>query len=270
MFVPDSMLFSEQEKYIWIGDSGEEHKNAQYLFADFMHRNIYIKGFASSAPSLIGLSMYHKLIYDIDTLDRKETVVFYDNCFEASKECITYRGKKATSINQDIKKENVVIWGAGITGEYVFRILTDHGVGVKFFVDSNQEKRNGTKFGLPVYMPEQLEEMEDDFTIVEALEQWRQIDKSIEGKWEKRFHFNFLGDILSKPFTCTVNDITKKIFSLTDFSMFHRFEDKKVYIYGNGVIEKEFARYLKLMDYDFGGFLVDEYESNMEGGKNAL
>ena len=82
LLVVNPLLYGEVDKYIWIGVSFEEHRQAQRLFDYLMKRNIYIKGFATNAEALFSLSMYHKKIYDIDTLDETCSMVFFDFYFD--------------------------------------------------------------------------------------------------------------------------------------------------------------------------------------------
>lgn len=263
------LLYSDLDKYIWISDSYEEHRSAQQMFDYLMKRNIYVKGFATNVQSIFHLKMYNKTILDVDTLDRKKNIVFFDTCLGKSDNYVTYNGEWDRIINPNIDKKDVVIWGAGVTGKYACKILVENGIRVKCFVDSNKKAEDTEKCGLQICSPEQLDEFGKDVTVIEALEKWQQLDACIQKKYERRFHFSLRNNIWDK-ITCNVEGVEKNIFCLADFWMFSRFIDKKIYIYGNGVIEKEFAKYLRLMDYDFGGFLVDEIEQGDNENKYPI
>lgn len=256
------LLYSNFEKYILIDDSLEERRNAQCLFDFLLRKHIYINGFASESNALIGLKMYNKRVVDINTLTQ-EQIVFYDTNFRPYETKVKFGIQKARVINTNILKKDIIIWGAGITGDKVFRILEENGLTVKFFVDSNKERHNSYKYDIPIYAPECLENYEKEIILIEALEKWKQLDDDIREKGWERYHFCF--DELLPDITCNVEGTEKKLFSLSYFWMFHRFVDKKVYIYGNGVIEKVFSKYLKLMDYDFVGFLIDDSDENEDG-----
>jgi len=263
------LLYSDLDKYIWISDSYEEHRSAQQMFDYLMKRNIYVKGFATNVQSIFHSKMYNKPILDVDTLDRKKNIVFFDTCLGKSDNYITYNGEWDRIINPNIDKKDVVIWGAGVTGKYACKILVENGIRVKCFVDSNKKAEDTEKCGLQICSQEQLDEFGKDVTVIEALEKWQQLDACIQKKYERRFHFSLRNNIWDK-ITCNVEGVEKNIFCLADFWMFSRFIDKKIYIYGNGVIEKEFAKYLRLMDYDFGGFLVDEIEQGDNENKYPI
>lgn len=50
----------------------------------------------------------------------------------------------AKIINLELNHTNVVIWGSGIMGD-IHIMLTDSGIDVKYFVDSNRVLEGGTK-----------------------------------------------------------------------------------------------------------------------------
>lgn len=259
LLVSNPLLYSGMEKYIWINDTCEEHRYAQFLFDYMLKESIYINGFATDAKSLIGLKMYNKKIFDINTLDMKTSAVFYDPYFKSTDiEAEVGRGYRARVVDPKIRGD-VVIWGAGMAGENAYKILHINEIGVRYFVDSNKKLEGTIKCGLPVHMPDKLDESAEEVTVVEALGKWKEVDDDISGKIEKRFHYS-----LDRPkwnqFTCDDNGIEKYIFTLDQYWTFIFLGDRKVYVYGDGAVEREFVKNLELMDYDFAGFLVDDVD----------
>ncbi len=264
LLVPNPLVYSDLQKYIWIDATHEEHADAQRLFDYMLKREIYIDGFATTAESLINLKMFHKKIVDISTLNNETSVVFYDPYFKSQDVDKEANGRhRARVLNSDFQGNNIVIWGAGITGECACKILYQNGIGVRYFVDSNKELEGMIKCGLPVYTPDKIEQPAEQITIIEALEKWKKLDETICNKYGERFYLS-LENTLWDRIACIVNGVKKDIFCLQKFSMFNYFEDKKVYIYGNGDVERKFAKYLKLLDYNFHGFLIDGTESMKE------
>lgn len=262
LLVPDPLLYEDGlEKYIWISDASDDHRNAQYLFGYLMQNNIYINGFVSESDSIIGLRMYNKKIYDLKSLKQRNAAVFYDTWFSNVWETSEDRGYKARVINPDMGRENIVIWGSGVTGEKTFRLLADAGIQVQFFVDSDKSLAGTVKCGLPVHSPEKLTQ---DCTIIEAMGKWRQLDEEICGRYRKRFHYSlkFIWDRI----TCECGDDEKEVFSLSNFWSCDRFNNKRVYIYGTGAVETAFADCLKLLDYEFAGFLADDGTEGIKDG----
>lgn len=254
LLVPNPLLYSDLKKYVWISDSHEMHKHAQVLFDYLLKKNIYITGFVTDKKTLFGLKMFHKPIFNIDDLDEENTAVFFDPYFthlDISASVDTY---SARIINPKLDHTNVVIWGSGFTGRRAYAALTNSGIDVKYFVDSDRTLDGGEKFGLPIYAPDRLVESENDITIVEALAQWKEVDESIKGKYRNRFHY-CLRDIDGFEFE------ENRLFSLNNYCHFSFFQSSRVYIYGLGTNEKEMAQLLKLLDFDFLGFLIDEDES---------
>ncbi|MBD5521747.1 MAG: hypothetical protein HDR03_11130 [Lachnospiraceae bacterium] len=207
--------------------------------------------------------MYNKRIVDADSLNKELSVVFYNPYLVASDIDKSAKGQKLRILNPDINTEYVVIGGCGVTGETVYKILSDSGMQVQCFVDSNEKLAGMMKCGLPVYTLDRLGKLTENVTIVEAMEKWKSFDESIREICENRFHYSLESNNFRNGITYMDEGVRKSIFSLANFWMFNLFVDKKVYIYGNSNIEKEFAKYLKLMDFDFAGFLVDtEVEEN--------
>lgn len=260
VFVMNPLLYSDSEKYIWIGFSEIEHKEAQRMFVYLLQMNIYIDGFVTSDSKLSGLKMYNKRIIYINEMERKDPVIFYNLCSEYPNSCIDREQQRIKIINPEIDKKNIVIWGAGNTGESAYKLLKNYGVAVKCFVDSNEKLVGMTKCGLAVLAPDQIKGLEKSITVIEAVKQWQELDECIMHKYDKRYFYSLESGINNK-ITYDIEGLEKMLFDLSDFCMFSRFSDKKVYIYGNGAIENEFAKYLALMDYEFAGFLIDENDS---------
>lgn len=261
--IANPLLNCDVEKYIWIDSFGRGQESAQRLFVFLMKKNIYINGFVTDETSLIGLKMYHKTIFDIRTLDSEHLKVFYEQDYTAPDKNVNVTRHRGRIVNPEIGKENVFIWGAGITGETVYKILKENEIQIKGFVDSNHKLKNQTKYGLPIYMPEQIEQRTESITIIEALEKWKALDCDIKDKYEKRFYF-CLENASWFNIIYEDNGVEHKVLSLVDFYMFNRFTDKRIYVYGNGRVEREFIRYLKLMEFDFAGVLVDESDEMID------
>ncbi len=253
LLVPNPLLYSNLKKYIWISDCAEVHKNAQILFDYFMKRNIYIDGFVTDTKSLSGLQMYHKTIYEFNVAEEENTVVFWDSYFTELNISAPVNTCSARVINPELDTSNVVIWGSGIAGGQAYDALTSAGVDVKYFVDSNKALAGGKKFGIPILAPDELGKLENKITIVEAMVRWKDVEENIQDKYRDRFYYT-----LRNREGCEFEE--KGIFNLKNYWLFHYFQSNKVYIYGFGVHEKEMARFLGLLDFNFLGFLTDEDE----------
>lgn len=266
--VPNPLLYSDLEKYIWISDNFVEYRKAQALFTYLLRKGIYINGFATETKALIGLKMYNKEICHRVDLHSETTVIFYDMWFDFSETDLSDKGQLARIINPDFKDGAIVIWGSGITGENAYKVLQHYGFHIKYFVDSNKELAGTSKCGLTVYAPDQLNEIKEEIVVIEALEKWKLLDDSIEKKYRNRFYHRLYS--VRRDITCCIDGVEHKIFSLAEYWMFHRFLNKKVFVYGIDGVEREFVRYLKLMDYNFGGFLIDEKDINPDENNGEL
>lgn len=257
LLVFDPRLYGDLEKYIWISDSFKEHREAQRFFVCMLKKGIYIKGFATDKKSMFNLKMYNKKIYDINTLNKENSIVFYDTWLGRFDVELPANVQNARMLNPKIPQENITIWGSGITGKRVFKILSENGIKVECYVDSNKDFEGTYKCGLPVYTSEYLKKFIEPPTIIEAMENWKELDECIEGKYKKRFYFSFVENDISK--TVYKGHYINEMFNLITWNTnFAYFIGKKVYIYGIGEIESELAGYLDLLDIDFGGFLIDD------------
>lgn len=269
------LLYNEAKKYIWINDSQEEYLSAQQMFGYLLKNQIYVEGFATDVSYLENLKMYNKQIIGINEFDYKNAYIFFDSYCYDKESRVGGDGHRARIINPVMGKKNVIIWGAGVTGEVVCKILTENGIKPKYFVDSNKYLEGGIKCDIPIYMPDKLDDEVESFTLIEALENWQQVDKIVESKCSERFHFSLNEKIWnqwkyhSTYIGVNIDGIEKSILGMHEFYIF---SDKKVYIYGTGAVEREFAKYLVALGYDFRGFLVDEidYEDSGDLGKYSV
>lgn len=273
LWIDNPWLYTDVEKYIWISNSSDKHKAAQNLFSYFLKKKIYIKGFVTDSTSMVGLKMFHKPIFDSDVLKKDNTVVFCDLDLDVSDVYSSGADIQYVKIiNPALCKADgtVVIWGSGVTGEQVFQILTENGVKVKYFVDSDKKKIGLLKCGLPIYSSKKLEGENPDPVIVEAMEKWKELDDIILGRYERRFYYQYQPRMKFDLYvSCDIDGVERTIFSL-DSDMFSYIEDKKIYIYGIGHIERAMAGYLELMDFDVRGFLTDSAEEEGKEGKYSV
>lgn len=257
LLVFDPRLYSDLDKYIYINDSYKVHRETQRLFVSMLKKGIYIKGFATDKESMVGLKMYNKKIYDIDTLDQNNSVVFYDIYLKRFDVEVPKKVHNIRMLNPDVPKDNIVIWGSGVTGRRVYKILSENGIKAEFYVDSNRALKGTYQCGLPVYAPEDMGNSAEPPIIIEAMEKWEELDACIREEYEKRFYFSFIeNDVREKIYG---GHFIKQMFDLMSWNgNFKFFIGKKVYVYGTGKVEREMARYLKLLDISFGGLLTDE------------
>ncbi len=263
LLVLNPKLYSDLEKYVWISDSFKVHREAQRFFVFLLKKGIYVKGFATDTNSMFNLKMYNKKIYDISTLDMKCSIVFYDIYLGRSDVELPKNVYNARLLNPELPRENIVIWGSGITGKRVYNILSENGVRAECYVDSNKNLECTYKFGLPVYTSEYLENFSETPTIIVAMEKWEELDICIREKYERRYFFSFVENAETK--NSSSDKSIKLMFDLTNWGVnFAYFINKKVYVYGFGDIENELIKYLSLLDINFGGILKDGGIENNE------
>lgn len=260
--VLDSRLYSDLDKYIWINDSFKVHREAQRFFVCLMKKGIYVKGFATDKKQMFGLKMYNKKIYDINTLDRNNSIVFYDTYLGRFDVELPENVHNARLLNPNMPKENIVIWGSGITGRRVHKILSQNGVEAECYIDSNESLEGTYMCGLSVYSPGYLKELAQFSVIVEAMEKWEELDRCIREVFENRYRFSFVENN-AKEFIYRGRYMARMFDLMSWHGNFGFLLKKKVYIYGIGEVESELAKYLSMLDIEFGGFLKDESDESV-------
>lgn len=265
LWIENPLLYADVEKYIWISNSTDKHREAQDLFYFFLRKKIYVKGFVTDSLSMVGLKMFHKCIYGIDVLAKDDAVLFCDLDTDISDIPVSDKVQYVMSVSTEMDRANVIVWGSGDAGEQIFHIFERNGVKIKYFVDSDEKKSGMTKCGLPVYLPKKLDSENVNFVIVEAMDRWKELDDMICNKYEKRFYYPCFQHQKFKQkynsyITCEVSGIKENVL-FVDSETFFYIGDKNIYIYGTGAIEIEAAKYFELMDYDLKGFLVDDLDS---------
>lgn len=193
----------------------------------------------SDEKKLIGIWLYHKKIINISDLKKEESLVF------AEKEYADIPHEvfcKAYQTNPLFKGGQAVIWGTGKNGKVAYEILTDAGMKVMCFIDTNKE----------IY--DKYFEM--DRKVQECCPHIRQ-----------RFYCDVHSMLVlyKEQGRILLNlDVDK-----WDLLKLHR---KKVYIYGTREDESEISCYLKLLDYHVVTYLSDndDMKSNMDDGYSIM
>lgn len=274
LWIDNPLLYTDVEKYIWISNSPEKHKEAQNLFYYFLRRKVYINGFVTDSSSMVGLKMYHKYIYGTEVLQKDNAVFFCDLDADVSNVVFLDKLQYIKSVTIERDEDNVIVWGSGDAGEQVFHILARKGIKVRYFVDSDERKDGMMKCGVPVYSPKKLDSESGYFVIVEAMDRWKELDDMIRDRYERRLYYPYFRyQKLKKEYnpyiSCEIAGRKEAVFSLTD-ETFYYLNDKKIYIYGISAVEREAAEYLKLMDFEFQGFLIDETCEDIGRGCNPV
>lgn len=259
LLVFEPRIYSDLDKYIWISDSFKVHREAQRFFVCLLKSGIYIKGFATDKKSMFNLKMYNKRIYDINVLDRERSIVFYDSYLERFDVELPDNVYNARMLNPELPRKNIVIWGSGITGRRVFKILSANRIKTECYIDSNKDLEGTYQCGLRVHASKYIEELPEKTTIIEAMEKWEELDAYIGEIHENRFYFSFVEKDKKEEFYNS--HYIKNVFNLMCWnSSFAFLVGKKVYVFGIGKIEIQMAEYLKLLDIGFGGFLIDDFD----------
>ncbi len=253
---------SSKKKYIWYGGSPKQRKTEEELFRFFLQSKIYVEGFVSDEKEFVGTLLYHKKVVDIGDLDQKESVVFAEKEYAGIPHEVCCRAYRITPL---LKSGQAVIWGTGRNGKAAYEILTNAGIDVMYFVDTNKECGGGVN-GVPVYGIESLAGLDNSVTFVEAYDKYFEMDKKVQECYPH----------IRQRFYCDVHSMVilyreqGKILLDLDVDKWDllKLHGKKVYIYGTGEDEEEISCYLKLMDYHVTAYLSDnnDMKSSMADG----
>ncbi len=266
VFVINPLVSSDLKKYIWFRNDAGQKDRALAVFCRLLISEIYIDGFATDERDYIGKRAFNKPIVDIRKLNSEDAVVFIENECDGSlyNVCETIR-----VVNPKINKEKMVIFGVGKYGTEVYNKLAQKGLtqGIYCYMDSNSEKCGAGKFknNLPIYNPHILFELERDFSVIEGAEKYMEMDEQLErsGCLQERFYYKEDRYDYLKYLWGYDKNVELRIGTLAD--MGKAFGGKTIFIYGNitnGAIKT--AKMLKLLDYRFGGFLIEKKDADKE------
>lgn len=151
-------------------------------------------------------------------------------------------------------KKKAIIWGAGGTGQRVFKMIKEN-VNVIAFVDCDEMKWDTKVEKIPVYSPKKIQNMEFDILYYGTLMGKKELDDEISN----------LGIPISKVNKNYVElSVESRVFFLRNFA-------QEVYHYGisgsvaeAGVYRGEFAQYINLFFSDRKCYLFDTFEGFVE------
>ncbi len=260
LIVLDEIVYSDLKKYVWYSDSPEQQNESEELFRYLLQNKIYIEGFVTDCKLLFGDERFHKPVIDIDSLNKMESVVFGGsiNCEKThSNETI----KEVYCVNPALEGKKAVIWGTGDNGKFAYEILKKAGVEVSCFINADKEGEDAL-FGIPIHGLEELNRIDKNVVLIEAYNKYFEMDKIIREEYPDIVQ-RFFCDVHSRFILYRKQGMEKVLFSLSAYDRLNlvKLHGKKVKIYGTGDDAVELSCYLRLMDFDFAGYLSDEINS---------
>lgn len=256
MYELNPLLYCNKEKYIWYGHSMEDRQRALNLFVKLCQLKIYIHGFVSDFTSYVGLKIFNKKVVSTEYIDGREAYVFTDQYEKKGLQPIYV-------LNSKIKETKCVVYGAGANGKIVKDLLGQNKIEVLFYIDSNPEKEGMKVGGAVVYGAYKLSELDAETIIIEASDNYAEMDQVVEKNCDyiKRFYYS---KIIFEVGNERWIDNKKNINVFEILTMTQMFLNKSIFIYGVDDKCRNLAAYLTLLDFDFGGFLCDFYDNQVE------
>lgn len=258
LLIWNPLLYSKQKKYIWYDREMGQRLQSAYLFGKLLQMNIYIDGFATDYTADVGVWMYHKPIVDIVALDADEAVVFIAAEHKRPSYAIC---EEIKILNPAIQTNHVTIYGAGANGDFVWQYLSEKKIVVDGYIDQDILKVGKQKNGIPIYGIEWLDQMSQNDVVIEALNQYEQADPVIceHNHFKNRFFYQYESNQIGAIFYGSKLLFRTYVISLMNVI----FASKNVYVYGVSQSAQEYAKKLRLLDFNFKGFLCD-YEEELE------
>lgn len=242
LFVINPMILEKKDIYLWISDVEEDLKNLSYIFNECVINNIYFCGFVTDCKYLVGLYVLNKYVYDIREIINEHSLVLSED--ENSE---FYCPIKV--LNPQANFSNIVIWGAGYNGKEIADYLIKNNLSINYFIESDQNKIGSKVNGIEVYGIERLESLSSDVSLIEASNSYLEMDKVVQEKAPK--------------INCYIYGKTgsERQFALGELIYLREVVQKKnIYIYGYNKDAVLLRQCLTVLDYNFTGFLVDEYQ----------
>lgn len=262
MYVINPLLYLDKRKYIWYGHCIEERQSALNIFVKLCQLQIYFHGFVSDFPPYVGLKIFNKNILDVRAINEEESVIFKSLNEKSDLQSVYV-------LNNKICGNKCVVYGAGINGVIVKDLLNKEKADILFYVDSNLEKTGRRLGSNNIYGPDQLSELDPKTLIIEASNNYSEIDQYIEDKFPylRRFYYSNAEFENERWIDSSRSINVFEILTMKQMSL-----NKAVYVYGIDDKAKNLAAYLTLLDFDFRGFLCDICEKQTEilDGYNVL
>ncbi|MDE7131967.1 MAG: hypothetical protein K2O65_09250 [Lachnospiraceae bacterium] len=255
IIVYNPMVYSEMKKYIYIDGNSEEQKlAAAYLFGEFLDLNIYVDGFVTDCEFFIGCKMYNKPIINISELESDRDIAFV----QKKHADIRYENVQPLQmLNPSFTADEVVIYGAGFNGEWIKKELEACEIKIICFIDSNPDIVGEYRQGLEVCSSDILRELPENIAVIEASNKHREIDKIVKhiNAFAPVFYYEHHRPLNYNLVLWDKRDVNFRLYNIR--MMATVLEGKRVYVYGTDENAREYAAKMRLLDFDFRGFLCD-------------
>lgn len=249
------------KKYIWGMD-----KESLMIFAELTSCRIPVNGFISNDENEVGMSLYNKPVISLDMIeDKEETLIIADQEIQSdvSEELVQDFSviTELFTIPENLRSKKVVIYGAGYIGETLVSWFADRGIKIDYFLDKN--KYGQMLSGIPIYHPQKIEEMDDNFVIIEAGKYWQEMEDTIRkvNLGIQTFYINKF-DKFKHKLSIRIKDNRHLnlhiLWNLTE-SFPDSFPDKKVIMVGNDVeLAMGYKEVLECLGYKNVSVMVTE------------
>lgn len=240
LFIVNPMILTKKTKYIWISKDKNDIEGMAHSLNYCILHDIYINGFAAECSSIIGITVLNKQVYDVHQVTDEDSLILTEN-ENSSFYC------PVEILNPKINSSDIVVWGAGNNGEFVADYFDKKNIKISFFVDSDQNKIGKKIKGTVVYGIEKVESLSDGASLIEASDQYVEIDKIVRDKVPQ-----------IDCYACHhVN--SREYFNPANLMYLREvIKGREVYIYGYGYRAQQVRKCIELLDFRFAGFLIRE------------
>ncbi|MCI9032954.1 MAG: hypothetical protein HFJ08_02665 [Lachnospiraceae bacterium] len=250
-FVVNPILKDSSKLYIY-GTSRE----AARLFFHLCSLRIFVEGFVDESEES-NITFFHKPVYGLSDLPNEDNVKILSlnkkHPNVVTLDCVL-------EVNDDIDKDNIIIYGAGNVGRELNKYLETIDIHIKCFIETSSDKIGSRIDGVPVYGKETLKEFSNETTIIEAGKYWRDIDKIVQQLTKmKRFYVSGMAmlNIMTQKdeicIDCEKSAIVKCPGIVYMASLEKQFPNKEFLVFGtdNALLEKYVEVYNLLGYRDF-------------------
>lgn len=222
--------------------------DALKAFGVLLNKGIYVSGFVSDDMNLRDVEIFNKRIFHKGELPDRSVMVLGYIC----------NGKKSGvyEMNPELKKD-VFIFGAGYVGNEVYKILQDSSKNIIAYIDTDPKKIGGQVndievCGVNVLQGKNIEE----YSLIIAADQYHEIDEIVNRINPAIYRFYWSTDDGSRIWVDEAEGCDSlglyEINELCNLAC-----GKQVYLYGKVEGTEKIRQCLRLVDLEFGGYLVD-------------
>lgn len=258
--IPKKIELTRKKKYIF-----GTRISSFSVFLMSLNQNIYVESFIFNNDNLLNCAFNKQVIQMKDVPDNSVILVPNDLIDSLKTSNLKYHYEiHKIYVHQfvsPIRNKEIYIWGTGNNGLKTFKLLAENNVKIKGFIDSDIRKKDKLINGLPVSLPESINQNE---VIIIASRYYKQIIGLPDNKKFNNIFIDY-GTVYSCEYPYVILENEKEYLEDIVWNLYSHFFilmrdiiKKNIIIYGYNKLGVQLKRILSLLDKQVKYFIEDE------------